>query len=74
MHNLLAVLIIVKQSLTAVSCVFQVVYGVGLCIILFDVTFVGDSYVIHGTGASHTRGTCDYTILTDTCATYTCSH
>lgn len=35
---------------------FQVVYGVGLCIILFDVTFVGDPYVIHGTGASHTRG------------------
>ena len=32
------------------------VYGVGLCIILFDVTFVGDPYVIHGTGAAHTRG------------------
>ncbi|XP_065898745.1 DNA-directed RNA polymerase III subunit RPC8-like [Dysidea avara] len=33
----------------------KVVYGVGLCIILFDVTLVGDPYIIAGTGAAHTR-------------------
>lgn len=47
---------VIITGLTLIYPVFQVVYGVGLCIILFDVTFVGDPYVIHGTGASHTRG------------------
>ena len=51
---------------------FQVVYGVGLCIILFDVTFVGDPYVIHGTGASHTRGMSLVVYIVDSDSTIYC--
>ena len=36
---------------------FQVVLNVGLCIVLHDLTYVGDSYIFPGDGASHTKGT-----------------
>lgn len=32
----------------------KVVHQVGLCIVLFDITEVGDSYILPGSGASHT--------------------
>ena len=35
----------------------QVLHNVGLCIALYDVTYVGDSYILPGDGASHTKGT-----------------
>ena len=35
----------------------QVVLNVGLCIVLYDLTYVGDSYIFPGDGASHTKGT-----------------
>ena len=34
----------------------QVVLNVGLCIALHDLTYVGDSYIFPGDGASHTKG------------------
>lgn len=34
----------------------QVVYNVGLCICLFDITKLEDAYVFPGDGASHTKG------------------
>ena len=34
----------------------QVVYSVGLCICLFDVIKLDDSYIFPGDGASHTKG------------------
>ena len=34
----------------------QVVHKVGLCIALHDILDVGESYVIPGDGASHTKG------------------
>ena len=36
--------------------VFQVVHDVGLCIALWDVTKLEDSYIFPGDGASHTIG------------------
>lgn len=42
---------------TACMCV-QVVYNVGLCICLFDITKLEDAYVFPGDGASHTKGEC----------------
>jgi DNA-directed RNA polymerase III subunit RPC8 len=33
------------------------VLNVGLCIVLHDLTYVGDSYIFPGDGASHTKGT-----------------
>lgn len=35
----------------------QVVYNVGLCICLYDITKLEDSYIFPGDGASHTKGT-----------------
>ena len=35
---------------------FQVVHNVGLCITLFDITEIGDSYILPGDGSSHTPG------------------
>lgn len=34
---------------------FQVVLEVGLCIVLFDITNVGHSYIFPGDGSSHTE-------------------
>ena len=34
--------------------------NVGLCIVLHDLTYVGDSYIFPGDGASHTKGTHTY--------------
>lgn len=34
----------------------QVVYSVGLCICLYDITKLEDSYIFPGDGASHTKG------------------
>lgn len=34
----------------------QVVYNVGLCICLYDITKLDDSYIFPGDGASHTKG------------------
>lgn len=34
----------------------QVVYNVGLCVCLFDITKLEDAYVFPGDGASHTKG------------------
>lgn len=34
----------------------QVVYNVGLCICLYDITKLEDSYIFPGDGASHTKG------------------
>lgn len=39
-----------------VSDCTQVVYNVGLCICLFDITKLEDAYVFPGDGASHTKG------------------
>ena len=38
----------------------QVVYNVGLCICLFDITKLEDAYVFPGDGASHTKGGCPF--------------
>lgn len=35
----------------------QVVYNVGLCICLYDITKLDDSYIFPGDGAAHTKGT-----------------
>ena len=37
--------------------------NVGLCIALFDVTSLGDSYIFPGDGASHTRVTFRYIVF-----------
>ena len=34
----------------------QVVHNVGLCIVLHDITSIGDSYLFPGDGSSHTPG------------------
>uniref|UniRef100_A0A672K5I2 DNA-directed RNA polymerase subunit n=1 Tax=Sinocyclocheilus grahami TaxID=75366 RepID=A0A672K5I2_SINGR len=34
----------------------KVVYNVGLCVCLYDVTKLEDSYIFPGDGASHTKG------------------
>lgn len=34
----------------------QVVYNVGLCICLYDITKLDDSYIFPGDGAAHTKG------------------
>lgn len=34
----------------------KVVYNVGLCICLYDITKLEDSYIFPGDGASHTKG------------------
>ena len=39
-----------------ISLFFQVVHNVGLCIALWDVTKLDDSYIFPGDGASHTIG------------------
>uniref|UniRef100_A0A673JDF2 DNA-directed RNA polymerase subunit n=1 Tax=Sinocyclocheilus rhinocerous TaxID=307959 RepID=A0A673JDF2_9TELE len=36
----------------------KVVYNVGLCICLYDITKLEDSYIFPGDGASHTKGDC----------------
>ncbi|XP_027212786.1 DNA-directed RNA polymerase III subunit RPC8 [Penaeus vannamei] len=41
----------------------KVVLNVGLCIALFDVTSLGDSYIFPGDGASHTRVTFRYVVF-----------
>lgn len=43
---------LICDSLTS----FQVVYNVGLCICLYDITKLEDSYIFPGDGASHTKG------------------
>lgn len=40
-----------------INVLIQVLHNVGLCIALYDVTYVGDSYILPGDGASHTKGT-----------------
>lgn len=42
--------------ISLVSLHLQVVYNVGLCICLYDVTKLEDSYIFPGDGASHTKG------------------
>lgn len=42
---------------------WQVVLNVGLCIALFDITSLGDSYIFPGDGASHTRVTFRYVVF-----------
>ena len=39
----------------------QVIHNVGLCIALYDITYVGDSYILPGDGASHTKGELSHT-------------
>ncbi|KAG0723017.1 DNA-directed RNA polymerase III subunit RPC8 [Chionoecetes opilio] len=41
----------------------KVVLNVGLCIALFDITSLGDSYIFPGDGASHTRVTFRYVVF-----------
>ncbi|KAK7075729.1 DNA-directed RNA polymerase III subunit RPC8 [Halocaridina rubra] len=41
----------------------KVVLNVGLCIALFDITSLGDSYIFPGDGASHTRVTFRYIVF-----------
>lgn len=38
------------------SSPLQVVYNVGLCICLYDITKLDDSYIFPGDGAAHTKG------------------
>ncbi|XP_025894066.1 DNA-directed RNA polymerase III subunit RPC8 [Nothoprocta perdicaria] len=38
-----------------IYCFEQVVYNVGLCICLYDITKLEDSYIFPGDGASHTK-------------------
>ncbi len=40
------------------SARLQVVYNVGLCVCLYDITKLEDSYIFPGDGASHTKGDC----------------
>ena len=44
-----------KQGKACMSFV-QVLHNVGLCIALYDITYVGESYILPGDGASHTKG------------------
>ena len=57
------------------SHMFQVVHNVGLFIVLHDLTYVGDSYIFPGDGASHTKGIlwqiCVYTAATSCCNIHT---
>ena len=48
-------MIIITTKISNLS--LQVVLNVGLCIVLYDLTYVGDSYIFPGDGASHTKGT-----------------
>ena len=41
----------------------KVVYQVGLCIALFDIQKIEDSYVFPGDGSSHTRVTFRYVVF-----------
>lgn len=43
--------------------VCQVVYNVGLCICLYDITKLEDSYIFPGDGASHTKGKCFSSVI-----------
>lgn len=43
----------------------QVVYNVGLCICLYDITKLEDSYIFPGDGASHTKGLMEPLIKTE---------
>ena len=36
----------------------KVVHEVGLCITLFDITEISDSYILPGDGSAHTPGIC----------------
>lgn len=42
---------------------YQVVYNVGLCICLYDITKLEDSYIFPGDGASHTKGKCFSSVI-----------
>lgn len=43
----------------------QVVYNVGLCVCLYDVTKLEDSYIFPGDGASHTKGLMEPLIISE---------
>lgn len=45
-----------KNILSVLVFFYQVVYNVGLCICLYDITKLEDSYIFPGDGASHTKG------------------
>ena len=40
----------------------KVVHEVGLCITLFDITDISDSYTLPGDGSAHTPGRCSESI------------
>lgn len=42
---------------------FQVVLNVGLCIALYDITSLEESYIFPGDGASHTRVSFRYVVF-----------
>lgn len=44
------------MTFTYAHIIFQVVHNVGLCIALFDIIEIGDSYILPGDGSSHTPG------------------
>ena len=44
-----------QKSLTEINF-SQVVHEVGLCITLFDITEISDSYILPGDGSAHTPG------------------
>ena len=39
---------------------YQVVHNVGLCIILFDIIEIGDSYILPGDGCAHVPGKLEF--------------
>lgn len=43
--------------------ILQVIKNVGLCIGLYDITQIGDSYIIPGDGAAHIKVTFRYIIF-----------
>lgn len=45
-----------KNVLITIINIFQVVLNVGLCIALFEITKLEESYILPGDGASHTGG------------------
>ena len=51
------------MTVSATCYPLQVVLNVGLCIALFDITSLGDSYIFPGDGASHTRVTFRYVVF-----------